>query len=390
MTKQNRDNQLEQFDHLTFTRALDLVEGWAALSASEEELDRLGSLLVDRPDAYRPLFAEVNKFAASLVLSLHNARAWDNVDSETLALLVCGGEAVRIGARNCAPASLALPSIKHQLSLYLILLHSRAMNLGVDSRLWVRHVVTLWALGPRGMREVAQRCVQHVGVGYGLAAHLWNQPEAEEELRDVLKKIQWLSDKYLSENAQQAVKARLEAKDSIVPELGSALGRVLEQRELFSDPLHGLLKALDGKLNVFPKAVANQLTKDLKPLRRYRTIEIEITAAEATSTHDGAAHLPDDLSQLPDLDQLSALDELLEQEELGERERLVARISVEVTRLCAKSAKHRVGYAAFLGEQSKVELAAQHRKDPDTIARWERAFLAALKDCLRASASPSQ
>ena len=369
-----------------FTRDLDLVEGFEGLRASDEELDRLGSLLADRPDTYQPLFAEVNEFAASLAPMVTAAHDWSRTDAQTLALLVCGWAAVRHGVRTCALTSLALPSTAHQLGLYLIILHSRALSLDIHSSPWVRLAVALWVLGPRGVREVTQRVKQHVGVGYGLAAYLWNKPEEEEELRALLKELQWLSNRHFSNDAHRTIHNRPDMEGAVVPELGSALGRVLDQRKLLSDPLHGLLKALDGKLNVFPKAVANQLTKDLAPIsRHYRTIEVTIKQVteegQATRTRDGDEPISA-LEKLRDLNRLSALDELVQHEELDERDRRLAQLSIEVTRLRAQSAKHRVGYAAFLGEQSKVELAKQHRKDPATIARWEKNFLVELRSRL--------
>ena len=407
MAKKNRDHQLEHtFDQDAFTRALHLVEGWAGLSASEEELDRLGSLLAGHSDAYQPLFTEVNKFAATLVPCLTKVQAWGKTDSQTLALLVCGGEAVRRGVRTCAPASLALPSATHQLSLYLVILHSRATNLGIDPWPWVRHVVGLWTLGPRAVREVLRRCKQHVGFRYGLTSYLWNKPDTEEELRNLLKEIQWLSFNHLSGEAKRAVRDRMmrqtDVKDTVVPELVSALSGVLDRKHLRADPLNGLLEALNGKLNVLPLAVANQLAKDLKPIRRYRTVRVDIeSGASAKLNPRPPAPAPPltrtrerdepaaTLDALPALNTLSALETLLEKEELDAHERQVARMQVVVRELCAQSAKHRVGHEAAIKVWSQVELAAQHRRSRQTIARWEAEFLSALRERLRKTSTGS-
>jgi hypothetical protein len=362
------------------------VEGYAEVRTSEDELARLGDLLTHCPEAYHSLFAEVNDFAASLTPCLHNVQNWKDTDAQTLCLLVCGTDAVRIGARTCAPSAPELPSFTHQFGLYLILLHSRAVALSLDPEPWVRCATLLFVLGPRALMETARRCDQHVGMYYGVAGYIWQRPEAEEELRALLNTLPKLSSGYLSPRDRRAIHDHEKNRETVLPEIVSAFSQKLNQGNLLADPLNCLLRAVDGKLNFFPEAVANQVAKDLAPLRRYRTIEVDIapflppqpTPQVLRTGGDRDTPIPS-LDALPALDQLSPIDELMQQEELGERDRLLARLSIEVARLCAQSAKHRVGYAAFTRAQSKVELAAQHRKTPDTITRWEQNFLSGLR-----------
>jgi hypothetical protein len=396
IAKKKRDHQLARsfYDQNAFMRALHHVEGYAEVRASEEELARLG----EDPDAFHRLFAEVNDFAASLAPCVHNAQHWQDTDAQTLCLLVCGGDAVRVGARTCAPPFQELPSFTHQFGLYLILLHSRAVALGLDPEPWVRCATLLLVLGPRAMKETARRCDEHVGMYYGVAGYIWQKPEAEEELRALLNTLPKLSWGHLSPRDRRAIcdheKARATNRETVLPEIVSAFSQTLNRGNLLVDPLNCLLQALNGKLNFFPEAVANQVAKDLAPLRRYRTIEVDITSFLPpqptppvwSTCGDRDTPIPS-LDALPALDQLSPIEELMQQEELGERERLLARINMEVASLCAQSAKHRVGYEAVTHTQSKVELAAQHRRNPDTITRWEQKFLSALRARLLRSSS---
>jgi len=384
----------QSLDQASFLRALDKVEGWDRICASEDEITYLAERLTSTDEAttYQKLFSDVNVYAANLRKAAQN-QDWDKVDARLLTILVCGGEAVQRGMRLCLPASLASVSDVHRIALFLAIVHSRAARMGIDPLPWIDLVVLLRVLAPHAIHEISQRTKKHVGVLYGLAAYLWNRPEAEGELQTLLKDVRLLSNEHVHDpNVRHVLKQRSQSNQTherpldVVPEITSALARILDQKRLLDDPLNSLVESLNERLNILPTSVGNQVTKDVMPKRRYREIPIEITNDDFEREF-GTMHINDnDLSDVAERSLFQPvpmpLDVLINDDVDHEQERLIARVAAEVQRLCAEKAKYRVGYEAFTKQGTKRELAKKYRKDPDTIGRWEKNFVAKLRESL--------
>lgn len=382
--------QLEpSLDQASFLRVLDVVEGWDRVRASEDEIDQLSEQLTDANDAaaWQQLLSHANGYATDLRQAAQTQN-WEGVEARLLTVLVCGGHAVLRGMRLCLPASLAGVSEAHRVALFLAIVRRRAARIDIDPLPWVRLVVLLRVLAPHAVHEVCRRVKGHVGALYGLAAYLWNRPDAEEELRALLMDMSHLHSRHIHAPSVRRVLQQRQPHQTnprppdIVPEIASALANILDRRRLLDDPLDSLVAGLDGRLNIFPKAVGNQATTDVLPKRRYREIPIEISSERKPDTMhiDDLARAANRAASVPPVP--TPLDVLINNDTDDERACLIARVAAEVQRLCAQKAKHRVGYEAFTGQATKADLARKYRKDPDTIGRWEKNFVAELRENL--------